>query len=205
MVGGGSVGRRKAAGLIEAGARVRLISPGQIEPPLPEHVEIVRRSYRSGDLEGAALVFAATDSAEINSAVLRDAREAGIPANMAEEPDEGDFALPALLRRGDLTVAVGTSGESPALAALVRDRLSEHLGEEWGTVLEIAAALRQKRLTCPRETIYNSAVLRQLLSDGLPFLVAARDTAGIDRLLETRCGKGSSLADLKIRLSEEIS
>lgn len=206
VIGGGVVGLRKVHGLLRAGARVRLIAP---EPEAPteemEKVEIVRRAYRQGDLRGAFLAFAATDDRKVNAAVLREARETGVLVNMAETPADGDFTLPALLRRGDLTVSVSTGGRSPALAALVRDHLDATFGREWACVLDIAAALRRKRLTVGKKTEYNQAILRRLLDGGLPALIAGRNIAGIDHLLETLFGEGFSLADLGIQLPKEMT
>ncbi len=90
VVGGGAVGRRKVRGLIGAGARVRLIAP---EPGRQTYrdLEVAARPFRSGDLRGAALAFAATGDREVNAAVAADARREGIPVNVADAPVEGDF------------------------------------------------------------------------------------------------------------------
>jgi precorrin-2 dehydrogenase/sirohydrochlorin ferrochelatase len=206
VVGGGAVGLRKVRSLLRVGARVRLIAPAPEAPEGDlENVEVVRRAYRRGDLKGVFLAFAATDDREVNAAVLREAREKGVLVNMADAPTDGDFTLPALLRRGDLTVGVSTGGKSPALAALVRDHLSGALGPEWAAVLEIASALRRKRLTVEMETEYNQAILRRLLDGGLPALIAGRNGAGIDHLLETLFGEGFSLAELGIHLPKEMT
>jgi precorrin-2 dehydrogenase/sirohydrochlorin ferrochelatase len=205
VVGGGPVGRRKARGLREAGARVRLIDP---EPPAGEDfsgVEVLVRPYRAGDLQGAALAFAAAGNREVNAAVAADARREGIPVNVVDAPLEGDFRLPALLRRGELTVAVSTGGQSPALAAVVRDRLAEIFGPEWATVLELAGALRQKRLTLSPVNEYNQAILCQLLNNDLPALIARNDPAAIDRLLAALLGEGFSLAELGVHLPKETT
>lgn len=199
VVGGGTVGRRKAQALHQGGAWVRLIGPESGEPP-PAGVELIIRPYRPGDLAGAFLVFAATGDRQVNAAVAAEARAAGIPVNVADLPEEGDFLLPAKLHRGDMTIAVSTGGRSPALAALVRDRLAATLGLEWSLVLEIAAALRQKKLTLQPEVEYNSQVLQRLLAGGLPDMLAAGATTEIDRLLASAAGAGCSLASLGIYL-----
>jgi len=201
VVGSGPVGLRKAQGLLRCGARVRLISPS----PLPEYeplpgAEIVTRTYRCSDLEGAFLVFAATDDPVVNADICRDARAHGALANRADAGEAGDFTLPATVRRGGLTLAVSTAGGSPALGALIAGKLGEIFGPEWGTVLEIAAALRQKRLTLQGKTEYNRDILHQLMAGDLPALVAAGNVAPIDRLLVSLCGEGLSLAQLGIRL-----
>jgi siroheme synthase-like protein len=98
--------------------------------------EIHRRPYEPGDLEGAFLAFAATDSREVNAAVAREAEELGVPVNVADAPSEGNFALPSTLRRGRLQVAVSTGGASPTLARDVRKRLEGRFGPEWAGLVE---------------------------------------------------------------------
>ena len=113
-----------------------MISP-EIGPELESvAVEVHRRPYRSGDLEGAYLAFTATDIREVNAAVTREARERGVPINVADAPSDGDFALPATLRRGKLQVAVSTGGASPTLARSIRSKLEALFGPEWAGVVE---------------------------------------------------------------------
>jgi precorrin-2 dehydrogenase / sirohydrochlorin ferrochelatase len=146
VVGGGEVASRKARKLLQARARVVVISP-EISAELESvAVEVYRRAYVEGDLEGASLVFAATDSREVNAAVAREARERGIPVNVADEPSGGDFALPSTLRRGRLQVAISTGGASPVLARRIRHELEVVFGPEWaGIVEELGAARRSGR------------------------------------------------------------
>ena len=138
VVGGGKVASRKARKLLQARARVVVISP-EIEAELESvAVEVHRRPYGEGDLENACLAFAATDSREVNAAVAREGRERGIPVNVADRPSDGAFALPSTLRRGSLQVAVSTGGASPTLARRIKDELEEVFGPEWaGIVAEL--------------------------------------------------------------------
>jgi precorrin-2 dehydrogenase/sirohydrochlorin ferrochelatase len=143
VVGGGEVANRKARKLLQARARVVVISP-QLGAELESvAVEIHRRPYREGDLEGACLAFAATNSREVNAAVAREAKERGVPVNVADKPSEGDFALPSTLRRGRLQVAVSTGGASPTLARRIRDELEEAFGPEWAGIVERLIAARR--------------------------------------------------------------
>lgn len=201
VVGGGSVGLRKIKGLLAAGARVRLIAQEPPAPP-PDGVEVLVRPYRRGDLAGALLAFAATDDPQVNAAVAEEARAAGILVNVADDPQRGDFILPAVLRRGPLTLTAATAGASPALAALLRDRLAGQYGGEWEAVVAVIAALRRKWLTVSPNGEYNAEILHRLLEGGLPELLAAGDSAGVDGLLAEVAGAGISLEGLGIRLSK---
>lgn len=151
VVGGGEVANRKARKLLQARADVVVISP-EIKPELESvAVEVHRRPYREGDLEGAYLAFAATDSREANAAVAREAKEHDIPVNVADEPSEGDFALPSTLRRGRLQVAVSTGGASPTLARRIKDELEESFGPEWAGIVEELGTARREGASSGRE------------------------------------------------------
>jgi len=143
VVGGGEVANRKARKLLQARAEVVVISP-EVRPGLESvAVELSRRPYEDGDLEGAYLAFAATDSREVNAAVAREANAKNIPVNVADRPSEGSFAVPSVLRRGRMQVAVSTGGASPSLARSIKDELEGVFGAEWaGLVEELAIARR---------------------------------------------------------------
>jgi precorrin-2 dehydrogenase / sirohydrochlorin ferrochelatase len=143
VVGGGAVAGRKARKLLQAQADVVVVSPEVSAELESVAAEVRKRPYEAGDLAGAYLAFAATDSREVNAAVAREARDLGIPVNVADEPDDGDFALPSTLRRGKLQVSVSTGGASPTLARRIRDQLEDLFGPEWsGLVEELARARR---------------------------------------------------------------
>ena len=125
VVGGGKVASRKAAGLAEAGARVRIIAP-RVDASLGAH-QIERRRFRAGDLKGAALAFAATDDRAVNHAVALEARRRRIPVNVADSVEECSFLVPARIARGDLQIAISTGGSSPRLARALRKRLETEL------------------------------------------------------------------------------
>ena len=134
---------RKARKLLQAGAEVVVVSSEMRPELLGMNVEAYKRAYEYGDLEGAELAFAATDSREVNAAVAREARERGVRVNVADRPSEGDFAVPATLRRGGLQVAVSTGGASPALARRIRTELEAVFGPEWAGVVEELEAARR--------------------------------------------------------------
>ena len=203
MVGGGTVGRRKVAGLLTAGARVRLISCDPVPPTCWQTpIELHLRPFHPTDLDGARLALAATGIAEVDRAVLAAARERGIPANLAADPAAGDFTLPALLRRGDLLIAVATNGRAPALAAVIRDRLAAGFSPEWALAVEIAAQLRTEKLTTSGENVYSYKVLADLLDNGLTDLLTRGTETEIDHLLTRVCGQGITLAGLGLTLPD---
>lgn len=133
VIGGGPVGERKTAGLLAVGATVSLISP-DATPRLQQwaaegRIVWKRRLYQPGDLTGAGLVFAATNQRQVNAQVAIDARELGALCNVADNPAEGDFHLPAVHRQPGLVVAVSTSGKNPSQARRIRDRIAEWLAK----------------------------------------------------------------------------
>lgn len=146
VVGGGPVGERKIRALLEAGARVRLVSPvwTAVLETLAQTgaIEAEHREYTPEVLEGARLVFAATDSGRVNDAVCRDARALAVPVNRADRPEAGDFITPSVLRRGDLCLSVTTGGNSPMLAARIAARLAEQIGPEYEAVVELFGEMR---------------------------------------------------------------
>lgn len=178
LVGAGRVGRRKLGKLLAAGARTLLIEPR----PSPELREMIaagqiqwHERFQPSLLEGAALVFAASDDRDLNEAVAREARARGLWVNVADAPRDSDFFLPAVVERGPFRLTVSTGGASPALAARVAARLREEYGPEYGRLTRFLAVLRPWLLSsgltaAAREDIFkrlaNSAPLQDLLARG---------------------------------------
>ena len=148
VVGGGPVAERKAKALVASGARVRLISP-QATPSLvrlasQKKIDLARRGYRTGDLKGAFLVFAATNDRETQQAVLREARRVRALANVADDPTDSDFLVPARFSEGGVQVALSTGGDSPALAKRLRQQLQRLLGKDFSARLTSLGKMRRK-------------------------------------------------------------
>jgi precorrin-2 dehydrogenase/sirohydrochlorin ferrochelatase len=146
VVGGGRVGTRRAAGLLEAGALVTVVTPeatAELAGLAGRGALTLRaRAWLPSDLDDAVLVVAATGVPTVDRAVASAARERGALCNVAGEPALGDLTVPAVLRRGDLVLAVGTSGRAPGLAGAVRRRLERGFGPDWALLVAVLAELR---------------------------------------------------------------
>ncbi|HVS66367.1 MAG TPA: DUF4202 family protein [Thermoanaerobaculia bacterium] len=146
VVGGGWVAGEKAKGLLAAGARVRLVAP-TLEPSLAALVvetgiEHRARDFEARDLDGASLVLAERLGPEAERLVFDAAEERRIFVNVQDRVPLCSFIAPAIVRRGDLQVAISTSGSAPALAVRLRERLERELGPEIAELLELARRSR---------------------------------------------------------------
>lgn len=146
VVGGGAVATRKVGSLLEAGARVRVVSPtlsaALVDWVAAGRLTAERRAYQPGDLRGAFLAVAATDDRAVNAAVAAEARAERALVTVGDDPAASDVVGVAVIRRGGLTVTVATEGRSPAVARLVREVLEEMLTPEYAALLELVAAER---------------------------------------------------------------
>ncbi|MBN2325786.1 MAG: bifunctional precorrin-2 dehydrogenase/sirohydrochlorin ferrochelatase [Candidatus Omnitrophica bacterium] len=173
VVGGGEVARRKAAALCDCGAKATVVSP-KLESVLEymafqKEIVWIERHFEPGDVEGMFMVIAATDSREVNRAVSDLCHKKNILCNVADAVEECSFIAPSTIERGPLTIAVSTSGISPALAASIRQELELAYGEEYGAFLEMFAALRPHVIeTFPsphaRQKIYERMIASRALS-----------------------------------------
>ena len=148
VVGGGKVAERKTKFLLEKGASVTVISP-QITSPLDKlrrdgKISHLPAVYFSSPLKDAFLVIAATDDRTVNSRVAKDARRLGILVNVIDSPAESSFILPATLTRGDLTIAVSSSGKSPALARKIKEDLALIYSDEYADLVDMIAKARER-------------------------------------------------------------
>ena len=143
IVGGGTVAAHKAKGLLEGGAgRVRCVAP-EFVPVMPPEVERITATFEPSHLDGAALVFAATKSPEVNSDVVKAARERKIPVSRTDaEDDHGDFIVPANWRAGQIVVSVSTG--SPTLSRSLRDEIQSSCKsiKQYQQMAELLARLR---------------------------------------------------------------
>jgi siroheme synthase-like protein len=132
----------KARDLVAAGAEVTVVAPEVDDEIATLEVVVERRPYRAGEAGGYRLVVAATGDAAVNRQVFDDAEAAGAWVNAADDPANCSFTLPAVVRRGDLSVSISTDGQSPAFASWMRARLEEEIGPEYGELLRLLASER---------------------------------------------------------------
>jgi precorrin-2 dehydrogenase/sirohydrochlorin ferrochelatase len=150
VIGGGEIGSRRVHGLLKAGAAVTVISP-EVNERLQSligagRLRLQRRPYREGDLRGHFLAYAATGIAAVDAAIAAEARQEGVLFNAVDRPALCDFIAPALIERGDLTIAISTNAKCPGFAKRIRQKIESMLGSEFGAALEVAAAWRQTLL-----------------------------------------------------------
>jgi precorrin-2 dehydrogenase / sirohydrochlorin ferrochelatase len=132
VVGAGKIGEPKIGGLLETGARIRVValnaSPAVREWARAGKLELELRAFSIEDLDGAFLAVVATNSRSLNERVYHEAQRCGVLCNVVDVPDLCDFFYPAVVRRGDLQIAVSTSGQSPSLAQRIRQQLEKQFG-----------------------------------------------------------------------------
>jgi siroheme synthase-like protein len=165
VIGGGAVAERKVEGLLAAGAEITVVSP-EISEGLrlllaQRSIRHVPREYENGDLAGYVLAFVATDNRATTTVVFSEARERGIWVNCADVPSCCDFILPAVIRRGELAVAISSGGASPAATRAIREELESYLTEEFAQLVQTASEVRielRQRSTQPSAESWNEAL-----------------------------------------------
>ena len=137
VVGAGKVGEPKIVGLLETGARIRVValdaSPAVREWARAGTINLELRAFTVGDLDGAFLAVVATSSRTLNERVYHEAQKRGVLCNVVDVPDLCDFFYPAVVRRGDLQIAISTAGQSPSLAQKIRQQLEKQFGPGYAT------------------------------------------------------------------------
>ncbi len=162
VVGGGKIACPKARRLIEAGADVTVIAPVVKESLAGAF--ILEREVEAGDLDGKKLVILATDDRDLNRNLWHEARKRGILSMVVDDPDFADFYSPAILKRGDLEIAVSTAGKGPAFSARIRDIIADTVDDAYGSALEWFASFRRTHLA-GRDMQTRIAVSRALLQE----------------------------------------
>jgi precorrin-2 dehydrogenase / sirohydrochlorin ferrochelatase len=147
VIGGGKIAEGKVEGLLAVQAKVTVIAPELTSHlhNLTEQKQItyISRKYQPGDLAGAFMVICATNQSGINHQVWQEATANHQLVNVVDDTPRCNFIAPSILRKGDLTIAISTSGKAPALAVRLKERLQREIGPEYERFLELAGELRE--------------------------------------------------------------
>ena len=148
VFGGGMVAEHKVKTLLDYGSHVTVVSP-DLSPGLFglwENGKITchYRKYRPGDVEGYRLVISATNDADVNRQIFEEAHRRGVLINVVDNPSLCDFYVPSIVRRGDLQLAISTTGQSPALAREIRKMLEKMFDDSYAEGLNIAGQIRDR-------------------------------------------------------------
>jgi precorrin-2 dehydrogenase/sirohydrochlorin ferrochelatase len=146
-------------------------------------VAFLGEEFRDGHLEGALLVIAATDDPVLNRRVSERAKEMGILVNAVDQPEDCSFIVPSILRRGELVIAVSTSGKSPALAKKVREEIGRNFGPEYESFLVLMGKLREQVLSRGLAQDQNMDIFRELVYSRLLEAIREKDWNGAASIL----------------------
>lgn len=201
VIGGGEVAARKLETLVEAGAQATVVSPEVVaaiaDLAARDVVELRLRAYEPADLTGMVLAYAATDDEALHERVAADARAAGVLINVVDRPQWCDFIVPSIARRGDLVVAVSTSGRSPAMARRIRHDIEALLTPEYEEAIELFANLRRYLSRRGWSFERRRDTFERLLDADLLSSLRRADRGAVDRLLVEHTGEAISTTALE--------
>jgi len=200
VVVGGGVGTRKVKTLLDCGARVTVVSL-EVSPHLQDlaasgDIILAQRSYKSDDLSGMFLVIGATDDEKLNRQISSDADRRNTLCNIADRPEVCNFILPAIVHRDDLVITISTSGQSPAMAKKLRKALENQFGKEYGMLLRLMGAIRQKLLQQAHEPEAHKPLFEQLINSDLIGMIRKGESEKINSLLLEVLGQGYKYEEL---------
>jgi precorrin-2 dehydrogenase/sirohydrochlorin ferrochelatase len=200
VVGGGGVGTRKVQSLLACGARVTVVSPTVTDDlrglAARGDISLLEREYVSGDPQGMFVVIGAADDEGLNRRVSADCERLRILCNISDRPEICNFILPAVVRRGDLTITVSTSGKSPALAKKLRQTLQSQFGEEYKVLLDLMGAIRERLLAQAHAPEEHKPIFEKIVHSDILTWIRERRLQEIDGLLAAVLGEGWHAEDL---------
>jgi len=169
LIGAGAVAARKAQGLLAAGARLVVVAE-RVDDAMralcrPGAAELIESRYSKDYLARAVLVIAATNDRELNKQIYRDCQALEVLCNVVDEPELCDFYVPAVVKRGDLQIAVGTEGDCPAYAGHIRNKLEKIFTEEHGRFLAELEPLRKRIIELVADADDRKTILGRLVDD----------------------------------------
>ena len=191
VVGGGEIGARKVRSLLECEAIVKVVSPQLCEAlqAMRANIEysmlqIFERTFKAEDCDGMKLVFACTDSREVNARVAVEAKRCGALCNIADETDQSDFANMAVVRRGEITIAVSTSGGSPALSKHLKREIENAVGDEYAQLLQLMSDARASQNRAQSTQSERAALWHRVLDSDVLELLRRGETESAAQLVD---------------------
>jgi len=206
VVGGGPVAEQKVRSLLDADARVTVVSP-EATSDLKQmadrgEIEYHPRTFRVGDTSGCFMAFAATGRDEVDRQIVDDATTNGALLNVVDRPQLCDFISPAVVARDDLMIAISTSGASPAMSRQLRRKLEAELGPEYALALQLLGRLRERLKDLDVPSSERSRIFNDLVESPLLELLRRRRFGDVNALLGNATGERFSLSNLDLDWSD---
>ena len=203
VVGGGKVAERKIGTLLKCEANVRVVAKERtpwIEDLIRnKRIQFIGEEFDPEQLEGMRLVIAATSDSQLNREIAKEADRRNIWCNVVDQPEDCTFILPSIVVRGDLTIAISTSGKSPALARKIREELEGKFGKEYETLTELLGLVRKKVLERYKSEQERKKIFTSLVESNMVELIKGRKWEKINSLLVSLIGSDFSLDKLGFR------
>lgn len=193
VIGGGDVAERKVLRLLDAGARVDVVSK-TLTPALERmkekgDIRHIEEEYDEIFLDGAFLVIGATDKEDTNEKISKDGRAKGCLVNIVDDPDKCTVILPALFQRGNLSIAISTGGTSPAVAKKLKEEMEHLIGPEYETLLSIMETVRKKILMRGKPSEENKRIFDAIIHSDILQHIREKKWDEVRKLLQTLTGE----------------
>ena len=206
VVGGGSVAGRKIKTLLDYRAVVSIVSR-ELSTEIKDYVDSGEVRYLGEEfnpvfLKEIFLVIAATDDAELNHRISQAAEAKGLLINAVDQPSDCNFIVPSIIKKGDLIVAVSTSGKSPALAKKIREQLTEYFGDEYDIFLRIMGGIRSEVISSGSDQNENSRIFNQIIDSDLFEAVKAGKLNDAAAILSKILGRDISVNNIRDYIKE---
>lgn len=193
VVGGGGVALRKIETLLECGTSVYVISR-DLAPELQELLEkgeirLIANEYDERCIKDASLIIIATDDRDLNQRISEAAKRRNILVNVVDQPEECSFIVPSVIKRGDLLIAISTSGRSPALAKKIRETLDAQFGKEYESFLNMMGRIRKELLLKDIREVDRGRIFHALVDSNILESIRKQDLTFVASELERILGR----------------
>jgi precorrin-2 dehydrogenase/sirohydrochlorin ferrochelatase len=200
VVGGGEVAERKIKTLLTYGCRISVIShhltPHLKELAVRKRIHHLPHESLGTLMDDAFMVIAATDDQDANRQIASRARKQGLLVNAVDQPEDCNFIMPSIVKRGDLQVAISTAGKSPALAKKLRNDMESIFGPEYDSFIELLGMIRKKLLSKGQASSQNKLIFQRLVDSSLLELIKKGDRNEIRDTLRSILGEGFPVEDI---------